>query len=119
MPDGEQPADQPAEQTASSNPAKTKLVKSKKDEVPELDGTKIHVKLFSPYKVYFDDDAKSISAENDTGPFDILPRHHNFITLVNECEILINTLEDKEKRIRITKAVMHVRHNNVTVFLDV
>jgi F0F1-type ATP synthase epsilon subunit len=90
-----------------------------KDKKPVLDATKLHVKLFSPYKTYFDDDAKSISAENDTGPFDVLPRHHNFITLINPCEILINTLEDKEKRIRVSKAVMHVRNNNISVFLDV
>lgn len=93
--------------------------KAKKGEKPELDGTKLHIKLFSPYKVFFDDDAKSISAENDTGPFDVLPRHHNFITLLNTCEVIINSLEGKEKRIRISKAVMHVRHNTITIFLDV
>lgn len=81
--------------------------------------SKLHVKLFSPYRVYFDDDAHSISAENDTGPFDILPSHHNFITLVNPCEILIRTLSDQTKRVRISKAVMHVRRDKVTVFLDV
>lgn len=104
------------EQTSPSNIAPTE---EKKAAQTELDGTKLHVKIFSPYKVYFDDDAKSISAENDTGPFDILPRHHNFITLLNTCDVIINSLEDKEKRIRISKAVMHVRHNTITVFLDV
>lgn len=81
--------------------------------------TTVHIKIFSPHKIYFDDDAKSISAENDTGPFDVLPRHHNFITLVKACELLIKTLDDQEKRIRISKAVMHVRRNIITIFLDV
>ncbi len=106
----DKPSDSLPEKKGSGNKKEVKKV---------LDGSKIHIKLFSPYKVYFDDDAKSISAENDTGPFDILPRHHNFITLVNPCEILIKTMDDKEKRIRISKAVMHVRHNIITVFLDV
>ena len=81
--------------------------------------TKFHVKLYSPFKTYYDDDAKSISAENDTGPFDILPQHHNFITLLNPCEIVIYSVENNEKRIQISKGVMHVRNNKVTVFLDV
>lgn len=98
---------------------KKEASKSKKDNKPELSGDKIHIKLFSAYKIFFEGDAKSISAENDTGPFDVLPRHHNFISLVNGCEIVINTLDDSMKRIRISKAIMHVRDNNVTVFLDV
>ena len=51
----------------------------------------MHVKVHSPFKVYFDEAAFSISAENDTGPFDILPRHHNFMTLLNPCEVAIVT----------------------------
>lgn len=78
----------------------------------------IHVKVYSPFKVYFDGMAKSISAVNDTGPFDILPMHHNFMTLLNPCDLVIRTLRD-EKRIRITRGIMHVKANQVTVFLDV
>lgn len=78
----------------------------------------IHIKVYSPFKVYFDDVAKSISAVNDTGPFDILPMHHNFMTLLNPCDLVIRTLRD-EKRIRITRGIMHVKANQVTVFLDV
>ena len=34
------------------------------------------VKVYAPFKVYFEGDAMSVSAVNDTGPFDILPKHH-------------------------------------------
>ncbi len=33
----------------------------------------MHVKIYSPYKVYFDQTAFSLSGVNSTGPFDILP----------------------------------------------
>ncbi len=79
---------------------------------------KIHVKIYSPFKVYFDDEADSISAENDTGPFDVLPKHHRFMTLLNPCDIVVR-LKDKEQRIRITRGIMHVREDKITVFLDV
>lgn len=78
----------------------------------------IHVKVYSPFRVYFDDIAASISAINDTGPFDVLPQHHNFMTLLNPCNLVIRTPQD-EKRIRITRGIMHVKANEVIVFLDV
>ena len=49
----------------------------------------MHIKVYSPYKTYFDDNAYSISAGNATGPFDILPHHHNFMTLLGPCELSI------------------------------
>lgn len=81
----------------------------------------MHVKVHSPFKVYFDDEAFSISAENDTGPFDILPRHHNFMTLLNPCEIAIHAANEHQDRyrIRIDRGVMHVKADSVIVFLDV
>jgi F0F1-type ATP synthase epsilon subunit len=78
----------------------------------------MHVKVYAPFKVYFDGDAKSISAVNDTGPFDVLPRHHHFITLLDPCEIIVRTEKDEEK-IKINHGVMHVKADEVVVFLDV
>ena len=78
----------------------------------------MHVKVYSPFQVFFDEEAYSISAENDTGPFDILPHHHNFITLLKTGELSIQTLHG-EQRIRISGGVMHVKADQVIVFLDV
>jgi F0F1-type ATP synthase epsilon subunit len=78
----------------------------------------LSVKVYSPYQTYFDRAALSISAVNATGPFDILPKHHNFITLLEPCEVLIRTLEG-ERRIRIARGIMHVKADRVVVFLDV
>lgn len=91
---------------------------AKKDAKVEDTATNIFIKVYSPYQIYYNEEADSISAENDTGPFDVLPRHHNFITLLNPCELSIRSGE-QEKRIKITRGVMHVRSNKVTVFLDV
>lgn len=78
----------------------------------------LHVKVYSPFKTYFNEDAYSISAINGTGPFDVLPQHHNFITLLNPCELLINR-EGGQIKIRISRGVMHVKADKVVVFLDV
>lgn len=80
--------------------------------------TDMHIKVYSPFHIYFDDRANSISALNDTGPFDILPGHRNFMTLVSACELNIITSKGEEK-IKIARAVMHVKSDEVRVFLDV
>jgi F-type H+-transporting ATPase subunit epsilon len=76
------------------------------------------LKIYSPFKVYFDEQANSISAVNDTGPFDILAKHHNFMTLINACDLAIVTSRGEQK-ITIQKGIMHVKSDEVTVFLDV
>lgn len=81
----------------------------------------VRIKVYSPFKVYFEDDAYSISAVNATGPFDILPHHHHFMTLLNPCElqIQITTTGDHVQRIRISGGLMHVKADKITVFLDI
>ncbi len=79
----------------------------------------MRVKIYAPFKVYYDEDAESISAENDTGPFDILPRHKNFMTLLSPCDIVVRRTGADDFTIKITRAIMHVKADQVTVFLDV
>lgn len=85
---------------------------------PETGKELIHIKIYSPFQTYYDQDAFSLSGANKTGPFDVLPRHHNFITLLEEGEILVRAPEG-ENRFKIARAVMHIKANLVTIFLDV
>jgi len=81
----------------------------------------MRVKVYSPFKVYFDEDGYSISGENATGPFDILAHHHNFMTLLEPCILVVKPVQDAEhvKKIRISGGLMHVKADKVTVFLDI
>jgi len=93
------------------------------DKSPKKSGTNdenatMRVKIYSPYKVYFDGEAKSISAESATGPFDILPKHHNFITLLEPCDAIVRTAKGEET-VRISGGVMHVKSDDLVIFLDV
>ncbi len=78
----------------------------------------MHIRVASPFKVFFDSNALSLSGENATGPFDILPRHHNFISLLNECELAIKTHTGVTK-VRISSGIMHVKADQVIIFLNV
>jgi hypothetical protein len=79
----------------------------------------MEVKIYSPFHDYYEGSTFSLSAENATGPFDILPTHHNFISLLTPCDVVLRTVEQGEQRIRISGGIMHVKADKVTVFLDV
>jgi hypothetical protein len=103
----------------------TSEIEKENDEVAaELEKSKknsdlsMEVKVYSPFKNYFEGEAFSVSAENLTGPFDILPKHHNFISLLTACELIIRT-QKGEQKIDIAGGIMHVKANQLIVFLDV
>ena len=80
----------------------------------------MRVKVYSPFRIYYDEESYSISGENATGPFDILPKHHSFMTLLDACILIIRPVEGlKEQKIRISGGLMHVKADRVTVFLDI
>ncbi len=77
------------------------------------------VKVYAPFQVYFEGEAYSVSAVNATGPFDILPHHHNFLCMLVPCELVVKPAEGDAKTIKIHRALMHVKADQVTVFMDV
>lgn len=76
------------------------------------------VKVYAPFQVYFEGNAYSLTAVNETGPFDILPHHHNFLCMLVPCDLIIHTPEGT-KVVKISRALMHVKAEKVTVFVDV
>lgn len=81
--------------------------------------TGLHIKIHSPFRTYFDGNASSISATNDTGPFDVLPNHHRFMTILNPGKVIVRGEGSEHQIYKIDRGIMHVRDNLVTVFLDV
>lgn len=77
------------------------------------------VKVYSPFRIYYENPATSVSAVNGTGPFDILPGHKNFLTLLSSGDIVVRSPSGKEETITIERGVMHVHDDQVQVFLDV
>lgn len=62
--------------------------------------------------------ANSISAENNLGPFDVLPKHANLISLIQD-QIIVRTLDGKEFKYQFRRGVLEVIENNVKVFLGI
>lgn len=103
---------------ASSDDKVKTLHRDEADKKP-LDYTELkNVKVYSPFKVYYDGAAYSVSAVNGTGPFDVLPGHKNFLSLLKPCTIIIRTKRGQEE-MKVDRGVMHVKDSEVIVFLDV
>ncbi len=78
----------------------------------------LSVKVFSPYQVFYEGGAVSVSAVNKTGPFDILLNHANFFSLLVECKVSVNTGYELFE-FPINHGIIKVRSNKVTLFVDV
>lgn len=97
-----------------------KSLETKPAEKQGISLQEMRVKVYSQQRVYFDELATSISAVNATGPFDVLPGHHNFISLLDACELEIRRPSGKEtQKIKISGGLIHVKADRTTVFLDI
>lgn len=79
----------------------------------------MHVKVYAPFRVYYDGQAASLSANNQVGPFDVLPHHRNFITLLEPGKVTVRIPDKDDFVLPITRGIMHVRSDDVRVFLDI
>jgi F0F1-type ATP synthase epsilon subunit len=76
------------------------------------------VKIFSPYQTYYQGEAVSLSASNRTGPFDVLPGHINFFSLLNGGQVVVNT-GFQRLEFEIARGILRVNGNDVELFADV
>lgn len=83
------------------------------------DPVSMRVKVYAPFKVYFDGQAKSMTAINRIGPFDVLPKHHNFISLLEAGDIVVRTEGKDDFKMHINRGIMHVKADIIRVFLDI
>lgn len=79
---------------------------------------RLTVKIFSPYQTYYQGEAVSLSAVNRTGPFDILPGHINFFSLLTGGTVVLNT-GFQRLEFQIARGIIRVSRDDVTLFADV
>lgn len=79
----------------------------------------MHVKIYAPFKVYYDAAATSVTAANRVGQFDVLQGHHNFISLLSPGEVIVRADGKPDFKMNIDHGLIHVKTDEVKVFLDV
>ncbi len=78
----------------------------------------LDVEIRSPDKMLFKGEAQAISSRNEVGPFDVLPQHENFISIING-NITVWTGKHQKQEIESESAIMKAKSNTVRVFLGV
>lgn len=61
---------------------------------------------------------RAISSYNEKGPFDVLPYHTNFISIIRQ-EVVLYKTDGSEETIPVDVGVLLVRENNAEAYLGV
>ena len=83
------------------------------EKIPDI----LNVRVASVDHLIWKGDASSVSSINSKGPFDILPRHQKFITLVHDSPIQIQATEEKKTFI-FPISIIFVSENKVSIFAN-
>jgi F0F1-type ATP synthase epsilon subunit len=74
----------------------------------------------APFHVYYEGDAISLSAFNTVGPFDVLPGHADFFSMLVPCEVSIDNGSDKDPiTFEIRNGILTVRDDEVMLFANI
>lgn len=71
----------------------------------------------SPFQVHFEGEAEAVTATNRVGVFDILPGHADFFSILQPCQIIIETTGDPVA-FNITNGILTVRDDQVMLFVN-
>ena len=86
-------------------------------KIPISAAEKIHVRVRNRIKLLFDDDVTAVTSKNDTGIFDVLPEHANFISLISS-PLILRKLDGQKQEIPFTNGIIKVKDNAVYCYID-
>ncbi len=86
------------------------------DKQATIEEAILEVRILDPVNVIYQGLANSVSSTNAMGPFDILPFHSNFITLIADKLSLIDN-KGEFHAFPIQKGVLVCKKNRIQIFL--
>ena len=73
----------------------------------------------APFHVYYEGVAEVVSAVNAVGPFDILPGHADFFSVLVPCTVVIRKATGDPESFDIRSGIVTIRDNEVLLFANV
>jgi F0F1-type ATP synthase epsilon subunit len=77
----------------------------------------IHVMVRNRTQILFEGDVESLTSINDTGTFDVLPQHANFISLI-KTQLILRPRGGEKKEISFTTGILKVKDTTVHCYID-
>ena len=71
----------------------------------------------APFHIYYEGPAKSVSATNKVGDFDVLPGHADFFSVLEPGEVIIET-ESEPISFSLSNGIIAVRDDEVMLFAN-
>ncbi len=84
---------------------------------PSTDKAILNVIARAPFHIYYEGPARTVSASNRVGQFDILPEHADFFSILEPGEVIIDTGADPIT-FAIHSGIVAVRDNEVMLFVN-
>jgi len=78
----------------------------------------LNLKVRSRDEVLFEGVVNTVSSINKKGKFDVLARHANFISLINE-KIEVKKVGGEKREIIVDSGILHVSKNNIEIYVGV
>ncbi len=82
------------------------------------DVTPLQVNARAPFHVYYEGPAQRVTAVNKIGPFDILPGHADFFSVLTEGQVTIET-EGDTITFQLANGIAAVHGNEVMLFVNI
>ena len=83
-----------------------------------LDQKELHIHVRNPENVLFEGYVNAVSSYNEKGPFDVLPLHESFISLIKKY-LKIYQRNGQIKEIKVDTGVLKVFKNKIEVYLGI
>lgn len=83
------------------------------------DASELTVIARAPFHVYYEGPATVVSGTNAAGNFDILPGHADFFSVLEPCDIIIDTTKEEPVTFPINNGIVAVRDNEVMLFVNI
>ena len=78
----------------------------------------LHLTIISAEGTVYNQDVKAISSTNDTGDFDILGFHENFISIIKK-KVIVHQVDGSLREFPVEVAVLKAINNKVEIFLGI
>lgn len=79
---------------------------------------KLSVIARAPFTVYYEGEANAVSAVNRVGPFDVLPGHADFFSVLEPGQVVIDTGDKEPVMFDIHAGIITARSNEVHLFVN-
>jgi F0F1-type ATP synthase epsilon subunit len=68
-------------------------------------------------KVLYSGDAYAVSSVNEKGPFDVLPEHENFISLIKD-KVIVRTTSKEKMEIKIENGIARIYRDKAYIYVN-